>query len=83
MIEGYQAPIHRALTHPILIGGAPREFAILNGTVGAALLFGLHSLLGVPLVIILHSVAVALTRQDPMFLETFKRHLNHKPFYEA
>ena len=57
--------------------------AILNATVGAALLFGLHSLFGVPLVIVLHTAAVMLTKQDPMFLETFKRHLNHKPYYEA
>ena len=83
MNEEYQYPIHRALTQPILIGGAPREFAILNGTVGAALLFGLHSILGVPLVIILHTVAVMLTKHDPLFLDTFKRHLNLKPYYEA
>ena len=83
MIEGYQIPIHRALTQPILIGGAPREFAILNATIGAALLFGLHSLLGVPLVAVLHVAAAMLTKQDPLFLDTFKRHLNQKPFYEA
>lgn len=83
MIEGFQIPIHNSLTQPILIGGAPREFAILNATLGTALLFGLHSILGVPLVIITHTVAVMLTKKDPMFLETFKRHLNHKPFYQA
>lgn len=82
-MEGYQIPIHRSLTQPILIGGAPREFAILNATVGAALLFGLHSFFGVPLMMVLHAVAVVLTKQDPLFLETFKRHLNQKPFYEA
>ena len=83
MIEGFQVPIHRALTQPILIGGAPREFAILNATAGATFLFGFHSLLGVPLVLILQTVAVILTKQDPLFLETFRRHLNHRPYYEV
>ena len=31
-IEGYEVPLHVALTQPILMGGAPRTFAILNGT---------------------------------------------------
>ena len=30
-------PVHRALTEPILMGGAPRSIAILNGTLAAAL----------------------------------------------
>ena len=73
MLQDFQVPIHNSLTQPILIGGAPREFAILNATLGSALLFGLHSILGVPLVIITHTVAVMLTKKDPMFLETFRR----------
>lgn len=80
-MEGFSVPVHRSLTQPILLGGTPREFAILNGTIGAALLLGLHSYLGVPACIVLHLIAVALTRQDPSFLETFRRHINHKPYY--
>jgi type IV secretory pathway TrbD component len=34
-MEGFSVPVHRALTQPIMLGGAPREFAILNGTLGA------------------------------------------------
>ncbi len=82
-MEEFQVAIHRSLTQPILIGGAPREFAILNLTIGAALVFGLHSLLGVPLVLVLHGTAVLLAKRDPYFLDTFKRHINHKPFYDA
>src|SRR6185436_14695879 len=36
-VEGFAAPVHRALTEPILLGGAPRAVAIVNGTVAAAL----------------------------------------------
>ncbi len=80
-MEGFSVPVHRSLTQPILLGGAPREFAILNGTLGAALLFGLHSFIGVPVCIVLHLVAVALAKEDPQFLDTFRRHINHKPYY--
>ena len=31
-ILGFSVPVHRALTEPILLGGAPRAVAILNGT---------------------------------------------------
>ena len=36
-VEGFAIPVHRALTEPILLGGAPRAIAIVNGTVAAAL----------------------------------------------
>ena len=41
-IEGFEAPIHRALVEPILLGGAPRSLAIVNGTAAAALGLGLQ-----------------------------------------
>ena len=31
-ILGFSVPVHRALTEPILLDGAPRAVAILNGT---------------------------------------------------
>src|SRR5262249_38668518 len=34
-IPGFEAPVHRALTEPILLGGAPRAVAITNGTLAA------------------------------------------------
>ena len=37
-------PVHRALTEPILLGGAPRAVAILNGTLAAALGLGLAAM---------------------------------------
>src|SRR5262249_3181519 len=41
-VRGYFAPVHRALVEPILLGGAPRAVAILNGTLAAALALGLR-----------------------------------------
>ena len=31
-VEGFEVPLHRALVEPILLGGAPRAVAIVNGT---------------------------------------------------
>src|SRR5262249_3256972 len=41
-VAGYYAPVHRALTEPILLGGAPRAVAIVNGTLAAAIGLGLR-----------------------------------------
>ena len=48
MVEGYEIPIHSSLTQVIMIAGVPRELAILNGTLTAALVLGLHSFWGIP-----------------------------------
>ncbi|MBF2974728.1 conjugal transfer protein TrbD, partial [Pseudomonas aeruginosa] len=31
-LPGFEVPLHRSLTEPILLGGAPRTVAIANGT---------------------------------------------------
>jgi type IV secretory pathway TrbD component len=41
-VAGFDAPVHRALTEPILLGGAPRAVAIANGTLAAAVGLGLR-----------------------------------------
>src|SRR3546814_4737537 len=41
-IAGFHAPVHRALTEPILLGGAPRSLAIVNGTLAGAIGLGLR-----------------------------------------
>ena len=41
-IAGFYAPVHRALTEPILLGGAPRSLAIVNGTLAGAIGLGLR-----------------------------------------
>lgn len=77
--EGYEAPIHRALVEPILLGGAPRAVAILNGTISAALGLGLQRwIAGLALWAIGHSVAVLAARRDPEFLPVLVRHLRQR-----
>ena len=82
-MEGFQIPIHRSLTQPILLGGSPREFAIINGTVTAAIVIGMQTLWGIPIGFAIQALGAMLAKHDPQFLETFKRHLHIKPFYEV
>ena len=75
-IEGFEAPIHRALAEPILLGGAPRTVAIVNGTLAAALGLGLRLwLVGLGLWAVGHFAAVWAAKRDPMFVEVTRRHL--------
>ena len=76
---GFQVPLHRSLTEPILIGGAPRNFVILNGTLAAAIGLGLRLwIAGVLIWLAGHAVAVWVTRKDTSFLVVLSRHTRHK-----
>ena len=73
---GFVVPLHRSLTEPILLGGAPRSIAILNGTLAAALGLGLRFwLAGLVLWAIGHGVAMWAAKRDPLFVDVVRHHL--------
>ena len=75
-ILGFSVPVHRALTEPILLGGAPRAVAILNGTLAAALGLGLRLwLAGLLLGLLGQAAAVWAAKRDPLFVDVVRRHL--------
>ena len=75
-VPGYVVPVHRALTEQILLGGAPRSIAILNGTLAAALGLGLRLwLVGLGIWAIGHFAAVWAAKRDPQFVDVVRRHL--------
>lgn len=76
---GFEVPLHRSLTEPILLGGAPRTVAIANGTLAAAVGLGLQLwLAGLALFLVGHCLAVWGARLDPQFMQVFARHLKHR-----
>lgn len=80
-IEGFEAPIHGSLGSPILLGGAPRMIAIVNGTIAAAVGLGLQQwLIGIVLWAVGHSVVVFAARRDPDFAPVLIRHLRQKGY---
>ena len=79
--EGYRIPLRTSLTRPILMGGVPRNFAILNATVGAAIGLGLQQpFIAFPLWAVLQGAAAWAAARDPWFLDTWPRHMA-KPHY--
>lgn len=84
MNEIEDTPLHRALTEPILLGGAPRAAAILNGTLACAIGIGLRLwVAGLVLGLLGHSLAVWGAKIDARFLEVFARHLKHRSYLDA
>jgi type IV secretion system protein TrbD len=77
-VGAFEAPLHRALTEPILLAGAPRAVAILNGTVSAAIGLGLRLwIAGLILWVIGHVAAVWAAKRDPSFVEVVRRHVRY------
>ena len=78
-MDGFDTPLRRSLTEPILLGGAPRSAAILIGTIAAALALGLR--LWIPGLLVWlagHTGAVIAAKADPDFLSVAIRSLRHK-----
>ncbi|RVM18331.1 VirB3 family type IV secretion system protein [Sinorhizobium meliloti] len=80
-VPGFSVPVHRALTEHILLGGAPRSIAIMNGTLAGAVGLGLRLwLVGLALWAIGHFAAVWAAKRDPQFVEVGRRHLRIPAF---
>lgn len=75
-VPGFTVPLHRALSEPILLGGAPRALAIMNGTLAGAIGLGLRLwLVGLAIWAVGHVAAGWAAKRDPLFVEVVRRHL--------
>jgi type IV secretion system protein TrbD len=78
---GFFAPVHRALTDIILLGGAPRTVAIANGTLAASIALGLRLwILGALIGAIGQTAAIWAAKRDPQFVDVVRRHLRYPPY---
>ena len=83
-VPGFLAPVHRALVQPILMGGAPRSIAIVNGTLAAALGLGLRLwIAGLLFWLVGHLAAVWAAKRDPHFVDVARRHLRYPAHLEV
>ena len=77
-VPGFSASVHRALAEPILLGGAPRSLAIVNGTLAGAVGLGLRLwVVGLAIWAVGHALAVWAARRDPQFVDVARRHLKY------
>lgn len=72
-VPGFLAPVRQALTAPLLLGGAPRSYAILNGTLAAIVAFAGAIVPGILLGVAGHVLGVLLARRDPDAVEVLQR----------
>lgn len=83
-----RTPIHPSLTRPLLLGGAERELVLANGTIIAALLFGvgLHwaSLSAAGLLATAgHWGLRRMAGHDPQLSRIYLRHIRYQDAYPA
>jgi type IV secretion system protein VirB3 len=84
MTEGFEVPLYRSLTEPVLLAGAPRAVAVVNGTIAAALGLGLRLwIAGLILWVVGHSIAVFAAKRDPAFVEVLLRHLRQRSYLKC
>lgn len=77
-LPGFFATVHRALTEPIPLAGAPRTIAIANGTLAAAVGLGLRLwIVGLLLWLIGRVTAVWAGKRDAQFVDVVRRHLRY------
>ena len=88
MEEPRRIAIHPSLTRPLLLGGAERELVLMNGTIIAALIFGVGfhcvslTIAGL-LATVGHWALTRAAKYDPRLSRIYVRHVRHQPFYPA
>lgn len=80
--EGYEVPIHRALTERIMIAGLERRVFYILWTLNAAILFGLQQLWYLPIALGLHFAGARLAKHEPYFWELLIDRLKTADRYE-
>ena len=88
MDEPRRSPIHASLTRPLLLGGAERELVLLNGTIIAALIFGVGfhwvSLTSAGLLATIgHWALTRAAKYDPRLSRIYVRHVRYQAYYPA
>jgi type IV secretory pathway TrbD component len=83
-LPGFAAPVQRALAEPIMMAGAPRALAIVNGTLAAAVGIGLRLwIAGALIALIGHGLVVLAARRDPQILPVARRHVALPTLFES
>ncbi|MEX3581723.1 MAG: VirB3 family type IV secretion system protein [Burkholderia sp.] len=85
--EQRKIPLHQSLARVILVGGAGRKETAVLAIVCVALIFGLRSLEGIGLGIVLAFLGMwglrKLATIDPQFIDVMKRHTSYQDYYPA
>src|SRR5437667_3031323 len=83
-----RAPIHLALTRSLLLAGAERELVLMNGTLIAALIFGVgfhwaSLTMAILLATVGHWELTRAAKHDPQLSRVYVRHIRYQESYPA
>ena len=74
--EGWDLPVAQGLAEPILLGGMPRDYAIVMGTVAVVLGLALRIWwLGLAWWATAHGLGAYAARADRRFFQVLRRHM--------
>jgi len=73
-------PMYHGIIQRIMIGGIPRNIAVLGGTIAGAIIIGLQNLLVIPVIIAIYLLLLFLYKKDHYFLEILIEHINNKAY---
>ena len=88
MVGPRRTPIHQSLSRPLLLAGAERALVLVNGTLIAALIFGVGvhwASLGMAalLATLGHWALTRAARHDPQLSRIYVRHVRYQEYYPA
>ena len=83
-----RALIHLSLTRPLLLAGAERELVLVNGTIIAALIFGVgfhwaSLTMAILLATVGHWGLTRAAKHDPQLSRVYVRHIRYQEYYPA
>lgn len=79
VLPGFVVPLHRSLSEPIMLAGAPRNYVITVCTFAAVLGLGLRLfIVGLLVWVVGMALGIFAARRDPQFMDVIVRHIRHK-----
>lgn len=81
--DGFYMPVHKSITEPMLWGGVPRDFLIVNMTIGMAIGIMLKLYPFLLVTFAAHVVAKMLTKKDALFFKALVKHIKEPRYFET
>lgn len=81
--DGYEVPLHKSLTEPVLFAGVPRKLASINAIFSVAIGLGGQSWLAIPIGVGFHIVFAMLTKIDANFFEVLFRNIARNRYWRV
>ncbi len=78
-----RAPCHISLLTPMMMGGVPRDLAVINGSLCLAVVGVMAMFWALPLFIATHIAFRHLAKLDPWFFATFRDYVRDKQYYDT